>query len=164
MLLRKQTEFNLDWSTVMEFAPHRPAQEAGTVVWMTRTEHAVLGLRGTADGGAEVVFKKPVDGKFEVSTRCTFRTIMTPCQTTTFPFTAEPNTPITFSVRARTKSYEFAFQIGSGAEVVAGTMATNALKPLFTGAHLGVYAQGAKQVPCLKPAYFKNIKWERVEA
>jgi hypothetical protein len=77
---------------------------------------------------------------------------------------AAPGTPVTFFVKARTLQYEFSFKIhGSSEAVVTGTLPSDALKPLFTGVHLGVYAQGVNDTPCLNSAYFKYAKWDHVD-
>lgn len=76
---------------------------------------------------------------------------------------ASSGTPVTFFVKARTLQYEFAFKIQGSETVVAGTLPSDALKPLFTGVHLGVYAQGANDTPCLNSAYFKYAKWDHVD-
>lgn len=152
-LLQKQPGFNLDWSTEVEFTPTLPGQEAGTVVWMSKGEHASLGLRGIdTEGNVEVAFKRPsADGKFDISTF-------------PLPSTFTPGTPVTFYVHARTQQYEFSYSVGGAAPVVVGTMASSELKPLFTGVHLGVFAQGAKDMPCINRAYFKYAKWDSVAA
>lgn len=69
MLLQKQTSFNLDWCTQVELAPRKPGEEAGTVVWMSKGEHAALSVRGAKDGRVEIAFKRPVGDRFEVSCR-----------------------------------------------------------------------------------------------
>ncbi|GFZ43088.1 hypothetical protein JCM24511_00806 [Saitozyma sp. JCM 24511] len=149
ILLQKQPGFNLDWETQVEFTPSKPGQEAGTVVWMSKGAHAALGLRGIEGGKTEVVFRKPsADDKFEEKT---------------FAMDASSGTPVTFFVKARTLQYEFAFKIQGSETVVAGTLPSDALKPLFTGVHLGVYAQGANDTPCLNSAYFKYAKWDHVD-
>lgn len=85
-------------------------------------------------------------------------------KTSTFPLDITPGTPVTFYVKARTQQYEFAYALPNGSPVVVGTMASSELRPLFTGAHLGVFAQGVKETPCLNSAYFKYAKWDHVDA
>ncbi|BEI98971.1 hypothetical protein CcaverHIS631_0400140 [Cutaneotrichosporon cavernicola] len=145
VLLQKQPGFNLDWSTQLEFAPTQKGQEAGTVVWMNKSEHAALGLRGKGDGNVEVVFRRPDNGQIVVSI---------------VSASIAPATPVTFHVYARKQQYEFAYTIPGADPVVVGTMASSELKPLFTGVHLGLYAQGVNDTPCLNRAYFKYARWE----
>lgn len=67
-------------------------------------------------------------------------------------------------IRARTLEYTFSFVAGNGAEVVVGSVSSDNLSPLFTGVHIGVYAQGYMSNPCLENAYFKYCKWDLVDA
>lgn len=69
LLLRKQTAFNLDWSTEVDFSP-KFGEEAGTVAWIARGAYASLGVRGT-EHGREVVFKRPVGDADEFVVSCT---------------------------------------------------------------------------------------------
>lgn len=75
ILLRKQVSFDLDWTTEMTFDPSRPGEEAGTVVWLTATMFAALGLAKNSSGGMDVVYRRPVEGHIEVSRVCEAATI-----------------------------------------------------------------------------------------
>lgn len=66
------------------------------------------------------------------------------------------------SIKARRQSYEFTYTEGAGVKV-AGSVASSSLKPLFTGAHLGMYAQGVNSMPCLNWAFFQRAEWVEVE-
>jgi len=71
-LLRKQIDFDGEWSTQMEFNPTQPGQAAGLVLWMDKDAHVTLSVRG-ADlaGEQELVFKCPTsDRTFKVSCVC----------------------------------------------------------------------------------------------
>jgi hypothetical protein len=63
MILRKQVQFSLDWSTELDFTPSRPEQEAGTTVWWSKWAYSSLGVRGVKQGegvvGRELVFRTP---------------------------------------------------------------------------------------------------------
>jgi hypothetical protein len=58
-LLQKQTRFDLEWSTEVSFDPSRAGEEAGTVVWLTTTTYAAIGVRGDGDGRLHIVFRRP---------------------------------------------------------------------------------------------------------
>ena len=67
ILLRKQPLFDLDWSTEVSFDPTREGEEAGTLVWLTGTMYAALGIRRNAQGGLELVWRRPAElNKIEV--------------------------------------------------------------------------------------------------
>lgn len=51
-------------------------------------------------------------------------------------------------------------QAASSKRTVLGSVKTSLFQPLFTGVHIGVYAQGVAGSPCLEPAYFRYAKWE----
>lgn len=76
-LLRKQPDFEGEWSTEMDFLPLVEGTAAGLVVWLNKDAHITLSVRGTgkASGGRggsgrELVFKAPsADRSFEVSSR-----------------------------------------------------------------------------------------------
>jgi hypothetical protein len=72
MLLRRQDAFVGTWETIVDFAPGRPGEEAGTVVWWSKWAFSSVGLRGT-ERGREVVFKFPTleDDKIQVSENAT---------------------------------------------------------------------------------------------
>ena len=63
-------------------------------------------------------------------------------------------TAIDFTIKARRQEYEFFYRLGSDM-VSAGTVPTQAFVPLFTGVHLGLFAQGADGRPSLSMAYFE---------
>lgn len=66
-------------------------------------------------------------------------------------------------IKARTESYELSLEDVKSKEVILSEkISTKAFYTLFTGAHLGVYAMGAKFRPCLNPAVFKYAKWVEV--
>jgi len=67
-LLRKQPDFDGEWSTEMEFEPSEKGQAAGLVVWLDKDAHITLSVRGTdSNGGKELIFKSPTSGRtFEV--------------------------------------------------------------------------------------------------
>jgi hypothetical protein len=58
-LLRKQVSWDLDWSTEMTFDPARTGEEAGTLVWLTATMYAALGVTRSESGELQVVFRRP---------------------------------------------------------------------------------------------------------
>lgn len=62
MFLRKQTSFDLDWLTILEFSPRVPGEEAGTVVWVSQHAYASLGIGRDEGGNMEIVFTS-VTGK-----------------------------------------------------------------------------------------------------
>jgi beta-xylosidase len=74
-LLRKQPDFEGEWSTGMDFQPNVEGTAAGLVVWLDKDAHITLSVRGTckASGGKggsgrELVFKAPcADRSFQVS-------------------------------------------------------------------------------------------------
>lgn len=157
MLLRKQDDFNLDWHTQMEFSPTQPGQEAGTVVWLHAESHAVLALRGTSDN-AEIVFRYPEGKELKV------RSIddQANLKEKTFSFDADSGTPIDLYIAARKDQYDFSYRLRGGQLVSVGRIATSSFVPLFTGVHIGIYAQGSGEVPCLNSAYFSVAEWETV--
>jgi hypothetical protein len=59
VLLQKQTRFDLEWSTEVSFDPARADEEAGTVVWLTTTAFAAIGVRGDGKGGLRIAFRRP---------------------------------------------------------------------------------------------------------
>lgn len=61
-------------------------------------------------------------------------------------------------IKARKDTYELSFGLSEQTKV-AGTMPSSALVPLFTGVHLGLYAQGANETPSRQSAYFKYARW-----
>lgn len=70
ILLRKQTLFDLNWSTEMSFDPKREGEEAGSLVWLSATMYAALGVSRGAGGSLELVWRRPSAselGKIEVS-------------------------------------------------------------------------------------------------
>lgn len=46
--------------------------------------------------------------------------------------------------------------------MVVGSVPARTLIPLFTGVHLGVYAQGHNSAPCVENAVFRYCKWDVV--
>lgn len=153
-LLGKQLGFNVNWSTEMQFTPTYPGQEAGTLVWLQKDSYASLGVRGKRQPETlqlkegeeiELVFRAPSKGgEFEEKV---------------FALTAAQQ-PITFEIKATSSSYQFLYKLaGSSSFEEAGTIPNSLLNPIFTGAHLGVYAQGEDHRPCLNDAYFKYARW-----
>ena len=67
--------------------------------------------------------------------------------------------PITLNIHARKHEYTFSYAIKDKVVQVESTIPTKAFTPLFTGVHLGLYAQGANDVPCSQNAYFKYAEW-----
>ncbi|ORY22227.1 glycosyl hydrolase, partial [Naematelia encephala] len=145
ILLQKQPGFIGDWSTRVGFTPTQPGQEAGTVVWLHSKAYAALGIRGTKEGELEVFFRRPnAEGKHEVSHRVD---------------SIPDRLRMTLIIEARQLEYTFKYQMDSTVKE-AGRVPTSSFHPLFTGVHLGLYAQGAREVPCLNPAYFEYAKWD----
>lgn len=71
ILLRKQVAFDLDWSTEMSFDPARSGEEAGTLVWLTATMYASLGVARSESGQLQLVFRRPGElSKITVSSLC----------------------------------------------------------------------------------------------
>lgn len=60
MLLRKQTAFEGEWRTNIEFEPALISEEAGTTVWWSKHCYASVGIRGLGD---EVDTEGPVKGR-----------------------------------------------------------------------------------------------------
>jgi beta-xylosidase len=146
MLLQKQTSFNVDWETQVEFAPTKPGQEAGTAVWISKSAHASVGVRGVTGGKVEMVFRTPnPEGKLEEKP---------------FPVSIAPGAPVTLLIKARKHEYTLAFQVPGEEHVVVGSVESKAFQPMFTGTHFGLYAQGANDTPCINSAYFKYAKWD----
>ena len=153
-LLQKQLAFDLDWSTSVDFDA-APGQEAGTVVYLTGQRHASLGVRGTSKG-LEVVYRAFGE---EVSSICCWSSRDQAKSQTTFPISRGP---VALIVKARKQTYELLFKAKDADWVSVGLIATEKFVPMFTGTQLGLYAQGASQIPCVKPAYFEYAKWKRV--
>lgn len=74
------------------------------------------------------------------------------------PLPLDPGEPITLHIDARKDSYDFAYSTQRGRTDI-GTVSTACFVPLFTGVHLGLYAQGANETPCRQSAFFKYAKW-----
>ena len=72
-----------------------------------------------------------------------------------------PGQPVTLRIKARRSCYSFAFTVNSQTEEIEQTVPTSAFTPLFTGVHLGLYAQGANEISCLTPAYFAHTQWTK---
>jgi hypothetical protein len=49
----------MEWSAEVSFDPSRAGEEAGTVVWLTTTTYAAIGVRGDGEGGLRIVFRRP---------------------------------------------------------------------------------------------------------
>ena len=152
----------------MEFNPDQPGQAAGLVLWMDKDAYVTLSVRGAdVAGEQELVFKCPMsDRSFKVSCGLSSRLVwmlpLTDClfQETKFKYGSDSG-PIEFGVRASKASYEFWFKCtGDAKKTSVGRVETHLFQPLFTGVHIGLYAQGAGGSPCLTPAYFKYARWE----
>lgn len=169
ILLRKQAGFDLDWSTQVEFTPSRPGQEAGAVLWLTGKLHVVVGVRGIEGGKTEIVYRAPgPDSKLAVGL---WTHVFASClrltaglKEKTFAMSAPAGSPVTLVIKARRLEYEFSFRVeGEDTFTSAGSIPTEVFVPMFTKVHLGLYAQGADEMPSLNSAFFKYAKWERAE-
>jgi hypothetical protein len=67
--------------------------------------------------------------------------------------------PVTLFIKAAKHQYDFACQL-QGDRKPLGSVPTSAFVPLFTGVHLGLYAQGANEIPCRRSAFFRYAKWD----
>jgi hypothetical protein len=67
--------------------------------------------------------------------------------------------PVTLFIKAAKHQYDFAYQL-EGDRQPLGTVPSSAFVPLFTGVHLGLYAQGANEMPCRRSAFFRYAKWD----
>lgn len=56
MLLRKQTEFSVDWRVALRFSPENVNEEAGTAIWWSQFAYASIGIR-RSDIGLEITFR-----------------------------------------------------------------------------------------------------------
>lgn len=79
-------------------------------------------------------------------------------QRSVLPLSLGDDEPITFHIKARRDSYEFAYSTAKGRTTI-GTVAPSSFMPLFTGVHLGIYAQGSNETLCRQSALFKYAKW-----
>lgn len=71
--------------------------------------------------------------------------------------------PVTLRVEARTKVYNFLYRLEGGDFEVIGTVKASAMMPLFTGAFLGIYAQGdGTGAPCQRPAVFGELSMAEI--
>lgn len=61
ILLKKQTRFDLEWSTEVSFDPSRTGEEAGTVLWLNSTAYAAIGVRKNEDGKLRIAYRRPED-------------------------------------------------------------------------------------------------------
>ena len=85
--------------------------------------------------------------------------MLTPSQETIGSETIESGEPVTLYIKATKDLYEFAYKL-KGDKQSLGSVPTSAFTPLFTGVHIGLYAQGANEIPCRHSAYFKYAKWD----
>lgn len=67
--------------------------------------------------------------------------------------------PVTLYIKAAKNQYDFAYQL-KGDKQWLGSVPSSAFVPLFTGVHIGLYAQGANEIPCGRSAFFRYAKWD----
>lgn len=69
---------------------------------------------------------------------------------------------IELRIHARKLEYTFSYVVDGQITSVPQAVPTKAFTPLFTGVHLGLYAQGSTEVPCSKFTYFDHAQWTAV--
>ncbi|RSH90256.1 hypothetical protein EHS25_001590 [Saitozyma podzolica] len=162
VLLRRQTVFDVDWTTEMDFAPSQPMQEAGTLLWLDSETYASIGVRLSADGsgGRDVVITYVATG----DRRPPWRADRIP-KTTRHAALPDNVGPLRLTIRAREETYELSCHPASSRDqpLITETISTEFIYSKFTGAHLGLYAMGADFTPCLNPAVFKYAQWQAAE-
>lgn len=156
MVLRKQTAFIGEWKVKFDFQPTAPGEAAGAAVWWSKWCYGAVMLRGTADGGAELVYRMPDDDKGFTVGSLSCRPKLTP-QEHIFPASS---TTVSVTIQARPDHYTF---IAGGQEV--GTLPATKLvqaRPwdsIFTGTFFALFTHGEDGGGCLTPAVFSDFSW-----
>ena len=150
----------MQWSTEVTFDPLRAGEEAGTVVWLTTTTYAAIGVRGDGKGGVRIVFRRPDDsGILQVRLHFRSDTAHSDMQETVVSRVIAAGEPVTLFINATKHQYDFAYQVKTERHS-CGNVPSSAFVPLFTGVHIGLYAQGANEIPCRRSAYFRYARWD----
>ncbi|KAJ3956547.1 hypothetical protein N0V92_006919 [Colletotrichum tropicale] len=161
MLLRKQTQFSMDWMVELEFHPGAVGEEAGTAIWWSQFAHASIGLRKTSESHNEIICRV-IDEKGEFTEKVA---------------SIGHETAVKFTIQARSLGYELFYATSSSKTKEGmllgeclGSVSSRALTHRIsgrespnTGSHFAIYAQGASAKPCLVPAEFKYVEWKLVE-
>jgi hypothetical protein len=73
------------------------------------------------------------------------------------------NDAVEFLIKSSTTAYEFSYKTsGHATPVSLGELAIQGLNPIFTGAHLGIFAQGYDGRPVLGPAKFASVAYKAI--
>ena len=125
---RRQTAFNMDLSTKVEFSPTAENEEAGLVVRGNDSNHYDLVIT-LADGRRLVKFRRTIKG---IDAECLVEEI--------------PEGPVTLRIRATDSEYTFWAQADGGVPQLVASAATKDLSTEaingFTGVFIGMYASG----------------------
>jgi len=148
------------WSTEVSFDPLRSGEEAGTVVWLSTSIYAAIGVRGDGKGGLCIVFRRPDESlTIQVSPSFPNERMTLTMQETVGSETIPAGEPVTLFITAAMHQYDFAYQV-KGDKHWLGSVPSSAFVPLFTGVHIGLYAQGANETPCRRSAFFRYARWD----
>lgn len=70
---------------------------------------------------------------------------------------------IDFLIKGSATAYEFGYKTpGHVAPAFIGELAVQGLNPIFTGAHIGIFAQGYDGRPVLSPANFMGVAYKAI--
>ena len=142
---RRQTDFNCEVSTRLEFAPKSENEEAGLVVRAFDGFHYTIGVT-LRDGQRRVFFRKVLRSQ-----------TIDPVK-----YADVGPGPVVLSIKASPLSYEFSYGSSEGDKKALGTALTKDLSVenigfergmCFTGAYFGMYATGNGK-KCTTPADF----------
>ena len=75
----------------------------------------------------------------------------------------DSNDPVDFLIKGSTTAYQFGYKTsGQVTPIFLGELAVQGLNPVFTGAHLGIFAQGYDGRPVLGPATFGSVAYKAI--